>query len=109
MGSYNPPTKTERIQQRIQTPRNITYNTFKKLNKKEEDIKKLKDITDLYYNKDKDVLYQQAYNDIIEKENSKRRHLKEYLKTIKDNYFTIKKTDINPLYDKTNDNVIMIR
>ena len=32
--------------QRIQTPRNITYNTFKKMNRDEE-INKLKNITEL--------------------------------------------------------------
>ncbi len=109
MGSYTTTTKTERIQQRIQTPRNTTkYNTFKKYNKADE-LNKMRNIYDLYgYNKQS--YYIDVYNDnIIEKENSKKRYLKEYLKTIKDNYFTIKKTDINPLYDKTNDNVIMIR
>ena len=85
--------------QRIQTPRNITYNTFKKMNRDEE-INKLKNITELYYNKDKDVLYQNAYNDIIEKNNRKKRHLKEYLRNIKDNYFITKidtNTDLNDI------------
>ena len=67
--------------------RNISYNTFK--NEDEININKIKDMTDIYYKNNKDVFYQDKFNDFIEKNNTtSRRYLKEYLNNIKENYFS---------------------